>query len=165
MKTVAAFCAFAFLSFPAIAAEDQAKQHATDFAAKAAMSNTFEIQAAKIELSKGKASEAKGFAQMMLDDHGRAGPQLEAAAKADGIPLPAALNEEHKNKLMALEQSDSANLDQAYLSTQVSAHQEAVTLFEEYSAKGPAGNLKEAAAKLVPDLKKHLKHVQELTAK
>jgi putative membrane protein len=146
-------------------AEDQAKQSAQEFATKAASANMFEIEAANIEVKKGKDGAAKHFATDMLKDHGKAGPALEAAAKQDGVAIPSSINPENKKKLAALEVSDSANLDQAYLSTQLTAHQDAVKLFEDYAKTGPDGQLKNAAAKILPDLRMHLVRVQGLTSK
>ena len=152
-------------AFSVLGADDPAKLHAIDFATKAAMSNLFEIEAAKIEVVKGEASDAKQFAEDMLKDHGKALPLLADAAKQDGIEAPVALDAEYSQKLAALKQSDETNLDRAYLSTQVTAHQQAVELFTNYSKEGPDGQLKNAAAKIVPDLRMHLTRVQGLISK
>ncbi|MBB4440174.1 MULTISPECIES: DUF4142 domain-containing protein [Rhizobium] len=165
MKTVLASLLVCLTAFSTTAADDASKQHATDFASKAAMSNLFEIEAAKIEIASGKADDAKQFAQDMIRDHGKAGPVLNDAAKKDGIELPAALDAEYTAKLAALRQSDAANLDQAYLSTQVTAHEEAVNLFDSYSKQGPDGQLKRTAAKILPDLRMHLTRIRGLTSK
>ncbi|SCB58746.1 putative membrane protein [Rhizobium aethiopicum] len=165
MRLISKLCLLLLLAAPAFAADDAARQKATDFAARAAMSNMFEVEAAKIELAKGKAAEAKQFAGDMLKDHGRAGSTLADAAKEDGIALPSALADEYNKKLEALNQSDQENLDQAYLSTQLTAHQEAVALFADYSQKGPDGALKRASQKILPDLRMHLTKIQGLTSK
>ncbi|MGZ2432981.1 putative membrane protein [Rhizobium redzepovicii] len=165
MKTALASLLFCLTAFSTTAAENASKQQATDFASKAAMSNLFEMEAAKIEIASGKADDAIQFAQDMIKDHGKAGPALNDAAKQDGIELPAALDAEYTAKLTALRQSDAANLDQAYLSTQVTAHEEAVTLFESYSKQGPDGQLKRTAAKILPDLRMHLTRIRGLTSK
>ncbi|MBY5324743.1 DUF4142 domain-containing protein [Rhizobium leguminosarum] len=165
MKIVLASVFVCLTALCASAADDAAKQHATDFAARAAISNMFEIEAAKIEIASGKADDAKQFAQDMIRDHGKAGPVLIDAAKKDGIELPAALDAEHAAKLTALRQSDAANLDQAYLSTQVASHEEAVNLFDSYSKQGPDGQLKRTAAKILPELRMHLTRIRGLTSK
>ncbi|PZM16443.1 DUF4142 domain-containing protein [Rhizobium tubonense] len=165
MKTLLAHALLLLATFPVLAADDAAKKHATDFATKAAMSNMFEIEAAKVEVAKGKANDAKRFAEDMLKDHGKAGPFLVDAAKQDGIEIPTSLDAEYRQKLAALQQSDTANLDQAYLSTQVTAHQDAVELFTNYSKEGPDGHLKNTAAKILPDLRMHLTRVEGLTSK
>ncbi len=165
MKIVLASLLACLAAFSATAADNAAKQHATDFAAKAAMSNMFEIEAANIEVASGKADDAKQFAHDMIRDHGKAGSALSDAAQKDGIELPAALDAEFTSKLAALRQSDAADLDQAYLSTQVAAHEQAVNLFESYSKQGPDGQLKRTAAKILPDLRMHLTRIRGLTSK
>jgi putative membrane protein len=165
MKTLFASALLLLSASSVLAADDAAKQHAADFATRAAMSNLFEIEAAKVEVANGKASDAKQFAEDMLKDHGKAGPFLADAARQDGIEVPTVLDAEHSEKLNALQRSDAANLDQAYLSTQVAAHQEAVELFSNYSKEGPDGQLKNIAAKILPDLRMHLTRIQGLTSK
>ncbi|MBX4896958.1 DUF4142 domain-containing protein [Rhizobium bangladeshense] len=165
MRLTSKLCLLFLLAAPAFATDGAARQKATDFATRAALTNMFEVEAAKIELAKGKAEEAKQFASDMLKDHERAGSTLADAAKEDGIALPAALADEHNKKLEALSQSDQENLDQAYLSTQLTAHQEAVALFADYSQNGPDGALKRASQKILPDLRMHLTKIQGLTSK
>jgi len=159
-RSLVTFAMLAY-AFTADAQTDKAQQQ--DFASKAATANLFEMEAAKVEIQRGNASDAKGFANDMLTDHGQAGPLLKDAAKADGVTIPTALDEEHQKKIDALQQSDAANLDQAYLSTQVTAHQQAVDLFTNYSKQGR--NLKNVANNLIPTLRAHLVRVQGLTSK
>ncbi|RFB88604.1 hypothetical protein B5K11_24290 [Rhizobium leguminosarum bv. trifolii] len=165
MKLIFQACLFVVIAASAFAADEAARQKATDFAARAVMSNMFEMEAAKIEAAKGAAEDAKQFAADMLKDHGRAGPILADAAKEEGVQLPPALDDEHKKKLEALQQSDRENFDQAYLSTQVTAHEEAVSLFADYSQSGPDGALKRASQKILPDLRMHLTRIKGLTSK
>ncbi|RAX41251.1 DUF4142 domain-containing protein [Rhizobium tropici] len=165
MKIATTVFALCMTALPATAADNGVMQHATDFATKAAISNMFEVEAGRIEIAKGRAHDAKQLAEDMVKDHGEADTMLRDAAKQDGIALPGALDDEHRQKLAALEQSDPPNLDQAYLSTQVTAHQQAVELFDAYSKKGPDGRLKRSAEKLLPDLRMHLTRVQALTSK
>ncbi|EPE96614.1 DUF4142 domain-containing protein [Rhizobium grahamii] len=151
------------VALPALAADDTATKQ--DFAEQASMSNMFEIEAAKIEIANGRATDAKQFAQDMLRDHGKAASPLADAAKKDGVTVSQSLDAEHLEKLDALRKSDAANLDQAYLSTQITAHQQAYELFEAYSKDGPDGQLKNTAAKMLPDLHMHLTRVQGMANK
>ena len=165
MRLISKLCLLLLTAAPGLAADDAARSKATDFVTSAATSNMFEVEAAKIETAKGKAQDARGFADDMLKDHGRAGSMLADAAREDGIALPTAIDDEHSKKLEALRQSDASNLDQAYLSTQVTAHEEAVTLFADYAQKGPDGAVKRAAQKILPDLRMHLTRIQGLASK
>ncbi|MGZ2504548.1 putative outer membrane protein [Rhizobium beringeri] len=89
MKIVLTSAFVCLTALYASAADDAAKRRATDFTARAAMSNMFEIEAAKIEISGGKADDAKQFARDMIRDHCKAGPLLGTAAKrtASNCPL------------------------------------------------------------------------------
>ncbi|MBY5359887.1 DUF4142 domain-containing protein [Rhizobium leguminosarum] len=165
MRLTINFCLLFLIAGPILAADAVTRQKATDFATRAAMSNMFELDAAKVEVAKGAAEDAKQFASDMLKDHGRAGPILADAAAEDGVQLPSVLDDEHKKKVEALQQSDRENIDQAYLSTQVTAHQEAVALFSDYSRNGPDGALKRASQKILPDLRMHVNRIEGLTSK
>lgn len=165
MRPIISFIATLLMMTPAAFADDADNAKTTDFASKAGIMNMFEIEAAKIELAKGKATEARQFAQDMLKDHEKAGTLLAGAAKEDGIDFPTSLDAEHQQKIDALQNSDPANLDQAYLSTQLTAHQDALTLFGSFAKDGPDSQLKNTAAKIVPDLHMHLTRVQGLTSK
>lgn len=133
------------------------------FAQKAAISNVFEIEAAKLALARGKDPSAKTFAQDMVADHERAGIALERAAAQDEVTLPADLDTEHREKLKALESSADADFDQAYLSTQVSAHEEAVALFEKYTTESTDGALRSFAEKTLGTLRTHNVRIHGLT--
>ncbi|WP_426240323.1 DUF4142 domain-containing protein [Pararhizobium sp. DWP1-1-3] len=125
------------------------------FAQKAAISNTFEIEAAKLVLQRGNDASAKTFAKDMIADHERAGLDLAQAAREEKFQLKAGLDDEHRQKLNALKASPDGDFDQAYLSTQVSAHESVVELFAEYAQQSPGGPLKSFAEKTLGTLRAH----------
>lgn len=135
-----------------VMAQDGAK---SSFAQMAANSNRFEVEAARIALEKGRDQSAKDFAKDMLHDHTKSMEDLEQAAKNEGIALPSALDAEHMTKLEALNQAAESDFDQAYLSTQVAAHEDTVRLFMTYSQDGPDGALKNYATQSVGTLRTH----------
>ena len=133
------------------------------FAQKAALSNIFEIEAAKLALERGKDPSAKMFAADMIADHQQAGIALANAAGQEHVQLPAALDAEHSQKLEALKSSSDKDFDQAYLSTQVTAHEEAVSLFADYAKSSPSGALKSFAEKTLGTLRTHNVRIHGLT--
>jgi putative membrane protein len=163
-RTLSIAAALSLAGFAAFA-DDLVKQKAQDFATKAVIANMFEVEAADVEVKNGKDGKAVKFATDMLNDHGKAGPELKAAAKQDGVAVPAVLDADYKAKIDALKASDTTNLDQAYLSTQLTAHQDSVALFEGYANSGPEGHLRNVASRILPDLRAHLVRVQGLTSK
>lgn len=156
MSTHIAFLISLVFSSSVLAAETKA----VDFATKAAQSDMFEIAAAKLVAEKGHSDEVKKFAGDMLKDHGRSSHGLHEAAAKDGVTLPSDMGPEFAKKIEALEPLSGPTLDAAYVSTQVSAHTDAVELFESYSKEGEAGALKSFATAIHPTLRMHLIRVR-----
>jgi putative membrane protein len=135
------------------------------FAETATIANMFEIKTSQVALEKATSPATKTFAQHMIDDHTKAGEEMQPAADGEGVDLPGALDPQHQAKLDELTGSSGDAFDKAYLEEQLAAHEEAVALFKNYAADGPPGTLKEFAAKTLPTLQAHLEEVQKLTAK
>jgi putative membrane protein len=132
------------------------------FADMASSSNMFEIESSRIALEKASSEEVKTFAQHMIDDHTKAGEDMKAAAQSDGITPAEALQPAHQAKLDELSGMEGEAFDQAYLSAQVAAHDEAVALFEGFSANGEDSALKAFAANTLPTLQQHREEVGAL---
>jgi putative membrane protein len=130
------------------------------FAERAAQSDKFEMEAAKLVLEKGKSDEVKTFAGDMVKDHGRSTHGLHEAAAKDGVKLPADMGPELSKKLESLKPLTGPALDAAYVSTQVSVHTDAVELFDKYSKDGQAGALKTFAQQTYPTIRMHLVRVR-----
>lgn len=136
----------------------------TIFAAQAAVSDMFEIQAARLEIQNGESAKIKAFAKEMVKDHGASTAKLKAASAKDGVNLPDALDAEHQKKLDALKPLKGVELDAAYASTQISVHTAAVALFDAYSKDGKGGALKALAQQTYPVIRQHLIRIQGLTS-
>jgi putative membrane protein len=128
-----------------------------DFIMEAANSDMLEIAAAKLALEMGNAEEKK-FADQMMADHGKTNSDLKAlvssgAVKAD---VPTALDSSSQKKLDKLRDTRRQAFASEYDPMQVSAHKEAVSLFERYSKSGDNPMLKDWASKTLPTLQHHL---------
>lgn len=161
MKTIATFLAatVATLTLTTISALGE-EMPAQTFAEKAAQSDMFEMEAAKLVLEKGTSDEVKAFAGDMVKDHGKSTHGLHEAASKDGVKLPANMGSDLTKKLEALKPLTGPALDAAYVSTQVSVHTDAVELFETYSKDGQAGALKAFAQQTHPTIRMHLVRVR-----
>jgi putative membrane protein len=127
-----------------------------DFLKEVAMSDMTEIEAAKIAQQKGNADEKK-FAEMMLADYTKTSNELKATTPADlKAALPAALDDASEKKLAKLRDAKPEDFASVYDPMQVSAHKDAVSLFERYASGGENPKLKEWAGKTLPPLKHHL---------
>ena len=160
-----AVTAFTFIWFPIIGNTQDGVLSAQVFAERAAASNTFEIEAARVALEKAKDEEARTFAKDMISDHEKAGLALAMAAKEENIQFDEVLDEQHRKQLDALKAAPDKDFDQAYLSTQVLAHEEVVKLFNEYAQSSNAGALKAFAEKSLGTLRAHNVRIHGLTKK
>ena len=158
MKTFKAVLTASLLFFPAAAWT--AEMPAQAFAEKAAQSDMFEMEAAKLVLDKGSSDEVKTFAGDMVKDHGKSTHGLHDAAAKDGVKLPGDMGPELTKKYESLKPLSGPALDAAYISTQVSVHTDAVKLFDKYSKDGQAGALKSFAQLTYPTIRMHLVRVR-----
>ncbi len=137
----------------------------TKFVKEAAVTDAFEIEAAKIALEKSRNDGVRRFAQHMIDEHTKMSTQLKSAAvnqrSATGEPA-AEIDRAHRAKLDDLRKESGANFDRKYMEMQVQGHQQAAKLFENYSKNGDDAGLKKVAADALPHVKQHLQQAQTL---
>ncbi len=132
------------------------------FAEQAASANMFEIESSKLAKKHAKSKDVKHFAEMMIEDHTKAGKRFEEAAEKGGLTPAKKLSAKHEAALQELEAANGADFDRAYITAQTQAHMEAVTLFKNYSENPDDKALGAFAKKTLPTLEKHLEHVQKL---
>jgi putative membrane protein len=134
-----------------------------DFITEAANSDMLEIAAAKIAQDKGNADEKK-FAAQMVTDHTKTTNDIKAMVTSGDVKaeIPATLDSSHQSKLDKLRDAKDSNFASQYDPMQVSAHKDAVSLFERYSNGGDNAKLKDWAGKTLPTLKHHLEMAQSL---
>jgi len=134
-----------------------------DFVTEAANSDMLEIESSKLVAAKGDAKD-KAFAEQMIKDHTATSAELKALVSSGKVQvnLPAAMDKAHGAKLDKLGSLSGADFSKAYEDMQVSAHKDAVSLFERYAKGGDNDTLKGFAAKTLPHLREHLKMAQDL---
>jgi len=141
------------------------------FVETAARDGMSEVELGKLALEKAKKQSVKDFAQMMVDDHGKANEELMGLAQTKGMdatqmkmdtgsPEMAPMME----KRGQLEKLTGTKFEKQYVSMMVDDHEKAVALFREQSTNGTDPQLKEWAAKTLPKLEEHLAHAQALKA-
>lgn len=160
-----ALCAALATSFGPSLAGAQDAPPASDpaqFAALAASANQFEIDSSQIVLQNGQIDTVRAFAEHMVQDHTAAGEKMKAAAEKDGVTPPAEMAPEMQAKLDQLKSVEAPQVDEVYLTMQVTAHDEAVALFESYASNGTEGALRTFAEETLPTLREHQAAVQAL---
>lgn len=133
-----------------------------DFIKEAASSDMLEIEAAKVAQQTGNADE-KRFAQQMITDHTKTSSELKSMVPTDmKSALPTGLDDSSQKKLDKLRDTKPENFAGQYDPVQVSAHKDAVSLFERYAKGGEDPKLKDWAGKTLPALQHHLEMAQAL---
>src|ERR1700761_5129741 len=172
MKRIAFIFALAALTAPAFAqsvSEQTGVNSALgiapktgDFIKEAATSDMLEIDAAKIARQKGDADEKK-FAEQMITDHTKTSNELKGLVPADlKSAVPTALDDSSQKKLDKLRDTKPEDFPGHYDPMQVSAHKDAVSLFERYAKGGEDAKLKDWAGKTLPALQHHLQMAQQM---
>jgi putative membrane protein len=134
-----------------------------DFAKEVAISDMFEIEASKLAQQKGNTAE-KSFAAQMVTDHTKTSTELKGLVSGGKVSaeLPTALDSSHQSKLDKLKASNDRDFSSEFDAMQVSAHKDAVDLFERYAKGGDNADLKDWAGKTLPALQHHLTMAQDL---
>jgi putative membrane protein len=134
-----------------------------DFVKEVAISDMFEIESSKLAEDKGNAPEKK-FASQMVTDHTKTSTELKGLVSSGKVKaeLPDALDSSHQSKLDKLKGEGGKDFSSNFDSDQVSAHRDAVSLFERYAKGGDNADLKNWAGKTLPALQHHLEMAQAL---
>src|ERR1700748_2850459 len=113
-----------------------------DFIKEAATSDMLEIQAAKIAEQKGDAQE-KQFAAQMITDHTKTSTELKSMVPADmKSAIHTGLDDSSQKTLDKWNDTKPDDFASEYDPMQVSAHKDAVSLFERYANGGDNAELK-----------------------
>jgi putative membrane protein len=134
-----------------------------DFVTEAGNSDMLELAAAKIAEEKGNADEKK-FAEQMTTDHTKTSKDLKAMVDSGDVKatMPVKLDSASQKKLDQLRDAKPGDFAGYYDPMQVSAHKDAVSLFERYSKSGDNPKLKDWAGKTLPALQHHLEMAENL---
>jgi putative membrane protein len=133
-----------------------------DFVREGAISDMTEIAAAKLGQERGNAQE-KTFADQMITDHTKTSEELKSMVPADAkAALPTAIDSSSQSKIDKLRNAKPDDFSSDFDTMQVSAHKDAVSLFERYAKGGEDPKLKEWAGKTLPALQHHLEMAQNL---
>jgi len=133
-----------------------------DFIKEAAMSDMLEIDAAKIAQQKGDPDEKK-FAEQMITDHTKTTTELKELVPSNMISaIPTSLDDSSQKTLDKLKDAKADNFANVYDPMQVSAHEDAVSLFERYSKGGDNAKLKDWAGNTLPALQHHLQMAEQM---
>jgi putative membrane protein len=85
-----------------------------------------EVELAKVAKDHAASADVKQFAQMMIDDHTKAGDQLKQIASSNLIPMDAKVDDKHQKLMDKLGKLNGSDFDKEYMSAMIDDHQDAV---------------------------------------
>ena len=106
--------------------------------------------------------DVKAFGKMMVIQHTAMTNEMKPLVTAAGKTPAAALDQRRQGMLDNLTAAAPEAFDKAYVTQQVAAHQEALTLMKGYAEHGDDAGLKGGATKAIPKIEMHLADVQKL---
>jgi putative membrane protein len=135
-----------------------------EFVDKAAKSDAFEIAAAKLARTNAASADVKSFAAEMIKAHTESTAKVkDAAGKVSPAITPdATLTDDQSDKLADLGKLKGADFDKKYISGQVDAHEDALSLMQGYAKDGDVPSLKDAAGTIAPAVARHLEMAKAL---
>lgn len=140
---------------------------AQQFVDTAAKSDAFEIAAAKLAEANASSADVKAFAKKMITDHTASTAKIKAAAakSTPAVTPDPTLTDAQKSMLADLGKLKGADFDKQYVSGQIDAHEQALTLMKNYADGGDSAPLKAAAGEIAPIVQGHLDMVKGMEGK
>lgn len=135
-----------------------------DFVRTAALTDMFEIQSAKLALDRSTDAKVRAFAQRMMKDHQATTAQLKAAiaGRTNIAAPPTMLDQAHETKLDQLRNLKGLGFDRQYRTEQITAHEDAVSLFTRFGDGKEDQALRDFATHALPTITDHLRMAQAL---
>lgn len=128
------------------------------------VSDMYELEAAKIAAAKSSKADIKELAAMITKDHTASSAKLKALAPtaAPTVALPTSLDERRQGLIDNLNAASAADFDKVYLTQQVAAHNEALTLLNGFADNTEAPTLAGLAKEIIPKVTMHRDHAKTM---
>jgi len=134
-----------------------------EFVSTASEAGAAEVAMAKVATDRAASVEVKNFASRMTSDHEKVGDKLKTIASNKHIDVKDQPSKRDKAEIEKLSKLSGASFDREYVKEQLSAHKEAVALFQKESKSAKDSDLKQFAANSLPTLEDHLRSVEQLS--
>jgi putative membrane protein len=132
------------------------------FFQEAADANQAEVALARIAMTRASHPDVRRFAQMMIDEHGRAQNDLLELARIQGHSPQPTLTPDRQQLQDRLERLSGPEFDRAYIEAMVREHQRAITKFENQVRTGRDVQAKNYAADQLDHLRHHLENARDI---
>lgn len=135
-----------------------------DFVVDAANGGMTEVAASQLAQSNATDERVKGFANMMVQDHTKAGDQLKKLAAAKNLVLPAAISDKNQKAVADLGKKTGKDFDKAYVKMMLDDHKKTVDMFKKEANDAKDTDLKTWATSTIPTLQMHLDSVKAISS-
>ncbi len=177
LNVLALICVFSTASFTATFAQTDSKDAKKEakktndtkmdnkkidatYVVNASDDGMFEVQAAQLAKTNASSEKVKELANMMATDHAKANAELKSTAAKKSITVAAKLGANNQKKFDKLTKLKGAEFDKEYADMMVTAHKNAIDLFQKEADNGTDADLKAWAAGKIATLKHHLEMAQ-----
>ena len=138
----------------------------SSFVVKAAATNNAELKILQAGIDNGTDKELKAHARMMMADHKKLGEKVKAYADKKGYPLPDGDNGKADDEMAKLNQTaKGSDWDKEWVNHMVSAHQDAIDMFENGKMNVKDDDLRLIISGALPTLHSHLDMMKGLQDK
>ncbi|HET8963059.1 MAG TPA: DUF4142 domain-containing protein [Chitinophagales bacterium] len=145
--------------------EGHSAEKNAQFAVDAYSNGLMEIEMSKLAQQKSTSEDVKSLAGEMIDAHTKVNAELKEIADRKNIVLAEGLTEDQRDKLNKGMEKEGNEIDEYYSEKLVSAHKDAIDLFEKASDKEEDADLKNFFSSKLPELKQHLEKAETLENK
>lgn len=125
------------------------------FMAQAAMNNRAEIRAGQIASTRGNTAMVRSFGQQMVTEHTQAQSQLMSISSSTGYAVMDTIDAAHQQLMTQLNSLSGRAFDSVYIRSQVTDHQNAMTLFQAEISSGQHQQVKSYATTYLPIITMH----------
>ena len=143
-------------------ATPQAQTSDQAFVTKMAGVGMTEVELGTLAKDKASNGDVKGFAQRMIDDHGKAGDELKGIAQRKNLAWPAALPPESVAEKDKLSKLSGHAFDQAYIAAMAKGHRDLLPFVRAYAQSSSDAELKAWATKVSSSVEAHLMHAEKV---
>jgi putative membrane protein len=134
------------------------------FIQQAASGGMFEVESARLALSRQAPAETTELAQHLIRDHSQANDKLRQIAEEKAVEVPQEMMPQHQQQLEQLSTAQGEQFASMFQQVQAQAHRDTIALFERCARYCQDMQIREFASSQLPTLRQHMEHIQEMQA-
>lgn len=138
------------------------KTATAEFIKQATATDLFEITAGMMSEDKGQSDAITSFGQQLVHVHSRTSEALSTMARRKSVEIPEVMDVDKKRVVSQLDEKQGKAFDESFAATQITAHQEAIGLYEKADKDIKDPEVQAFVDQLLPVLKEHLAEIQKI---